>query len=292
MLLATVVDAWRLAVRAKYNVELAEWRPTWSEVVDLSSTVVREYVANNLYRVSKGRLASCDHVKDQLRLFHRDALLYMAVRRASRHGDIRRVEELLVPWIYIWAETGKHKYASHVTRFLANLRYVWPTKLSETVRLHWLVNPTGKKDGFRGVDWVVERNNFMHKCLYSGSSSNRTLENLIKQSPLIMQYQRAHSIVEKNFYLTERTIRHPPPLMKQTLARVQHHLHENEMNSHQPGRTLPRAPKNAIAAGVTAAASKAGESQFETGAEGIDDEEAEGGEAELVMTAGDIGVEE
>lgn len=293
ILLATIVDAWRLAVLAKYNVELSEWRPTWDEVLELSRMVVREYVADNLYRVSKSRTtSSSDHVKDQLRLFNRDALLYMAARRASRHGDIGRVEELLVPWVYIWMETGKHKYAAHVTRFLANLKYVWPAKLSDTVRLHWLANPTGKKDGFRGVDWVVERNNFMHKCLYSGASSNRTLENLIKQSPLIMEYQRAHSIIEKNFYLTERTLRHPPPLMKHTLARVQHHLRENEMNSHQAGRRLPRVPKNAIASGVTAAALKPGEAWFVTGAEGMNEDETTEGEGELVMTAGDVGVEE
>jgi hypothetical protein len=295
LLLATITDAWRLAVQKKHGIELSEWKPTWDEVVELSRVVLREYVADNLYRVSNGtgRMVG-DQVKDQLRLFNRDALLYMAARRASRHGDIRRVEDLLIPWVYIWSETGKHKYAAYVTRFLTNLNYAWPAKLSEIVRRNWLVNPTGKKDGFRGVDWVVERNNFMHKCLYSGSSSNRTIEQLIKQSPLIVEYQRAHSMIEKNFYLTERTTRHPPPLMKHTLARVQHHLREHEMNLHQSGRKLPRAPKNAIAAGVTAAASKTGELWFAQ-VDGVDEEGLAGeteGEDMLVMTAGDIGVEE
>src|SRR6185295_970894 len=179
-----------------------------------------------------------DMVQDQLRMFNRDGLLYLATTRASHYGDIQRVEELLPLWVYIWRHTKKHKYATHTTRFLTYLDEGWPAKLSEIVRQNWLVNPTGKPDGFRGVDWVVERNNYMHKCLHSGSGVNRTFENLMKESPLIEEYQAVHGIVEENFYLTQQTLRHPPPVMKTNLAMLWRYIEAENMNLHQAGRTL------------------------------------------------------
>lgn len=159
-------------------------------------------------------------VKDQLHLFHRDALLYVATTRASRHGDIQRMEDLLPLWVYLWRQTKKHKYARHFTQFLMQLDHGWPPRLAEIIRENWLVNPTGKGDGFRGVDWVVERNNFMHKCLHSGAGSNHTLQNLIKESPLIVDYQNVHGMIEKSFWLRERTVYHPPPIMPDDVCPV------------------------------------------------------------------------
>ncbi|KAG8730322.1 hypothetical protein FRC10_002866 [Ceratobasidium sp. 414] len=284
VLLASVVDTWRIAVKAKYSVELSEWKPAWKEIVSLSNEIVKKDIAGFTYRVRNGE--DKDLVQDQMKLFMRDGLIYVATRRASRFGDIGRMEELLILWVYIWKHTGKHKYASAIARFLTYLNDVWPVKLADIIRRHWLANPSGKADGFRGVDLLAEQNNFQHKCLHSGAGSNRTLDQLIKESPLIEDYRRAHGIIEKNFYLTERTTRHPPPLMKQTLFRLQGHLRDEKMNSHQPGRAVPQAPVNAIAAGILAAASAPGDTWLSSGA---DDAGTEGAEE---ITSGDMGVDE
>lgn len=290
LLLATAADSWRLAVKTKYNVELCDWKPSWEEVEALSRVVVREYVANSAYHPAKRTSDSADMVKDQVRLFNRDALLYMATSRASRYGDIQRMEDLLTVWVYVWREAGKHKYATHIARFLANLNGGWPPRLAEIIRNNWLANPTGKPDGFRGVDWVVERNNFMHKCLHSGAGSNRTLANLIKESPLIMDFQNAHGIIEKNFYLTERTVHHPPPVMKTTLAKLQGYLQAENMSSHQAGRSLPRTPVNVIVSGAAAGASSLGELWFSPeGAAEDGNEDVVGG---VGLSAADMAVDE
>jgi hypothetical protein len=165
-------------------------------------------------------------------------------------------------WVYLWRQTKKHKHARHFTQFLVQLDHGWPPRQAEIIREQWLVNPTGKGDGFRGVDWLVERNNFMHKCLHSGASSNHTLQNLIKESPLIVDYQNVHAMIEKIFCLRERTVYHPPPLVKETLAKLQGYLQGEEMNLHRAGRSLPHVPVNAIAAGITTGASSPGESWF------------------------------
>ncbi|KAG9120456.1 hypothetical protein FRC07_004049 [Ceratobasidium sp. 392] len=274
--LATISDAWRLVVKAKFGLELGKWRPTWEEVVEVSRQVVREYVAPLSYRPAKRAGPKSDLVQDQIRLFNQNALLYLSTTRAARYGDVRRVRDLLPLWVYIWKQTGKHKYAKHITRFLTCLDGGWPAKLSSIVQQNWFANPTGKKDGFRGVDWVIERDNYFQKRQYSGSSSNHTLENLRKESVLIEDYHAVYGVMEQNFYLTPPTTRHPPPVMRTSLNMVRTHLEAKEMSSHQPGRTLSSVPINAFAGGVAAATAAEGEMWLDDG----DDKEDGSAEAE------------
>ncbi|KAG9116832.1 hypothetical protein FRC07_007411 [Ceratobasidium sp. 392] len=247
---ASITDCWRLLVKEKFGVDLKDWKPDWADIKKLSTELVSTYVAHNMYEPTESGTTNGDMVSDQMRLFNRDALLYILITRASRYGDIQRMRDLLPLWVYLWRHTRNHKYARHMSEFLLQLDEGWPPELAKLVQENWLVNPTGKADGFRGVDWLVERNNFMSKCLYSGSSSNHTPERLIKESPLIMDYQNIHGIIERSYDLAERTVYHPRPVMKQTLARLLVHLQVEKMNSHCPGRVLPRPPVNAIAAGV------------------------------------------
>ncbi|KAG8723611.1 hypothetical protein FRC09_002576 [Ceratobasidium sp. 395] len=284
--LATIADAWRLVVQSKYGVNLQEWRPTWEEVVTTSRQVVSEYVAGLSYRPTHLSGDGGDMVQDQIRLFNQNALLYLSITRAARYGDIRRVQDLLPMWIYIWRQTGKHKYAHHLTRFVINLDGGWPTKLSRVVQQNWLANPTGKIDGFRGVDWIIERDNYFQKRLYSGSSSNRTPEHLRKESVLIEENQAVHGIMERNFHLAPQTMLHPPPIMKTSLNIVRNYLEGEKMSSHQSGRVFSSPPINAVAGGVAKATRSAGaltDDEEGAGAEGGD-----GSEIEL----GDLAVEE
>ncbi|QRV78876.1 hypothetical protein RhiJN_06891 [Ceratobasidium sp. AG-Ba] len=235
-----------------HGVDLKDWRPTWEQVVSVSREVVSEHVAALSYRPTRRSGQGGDMVHDQIRLFNQNALLYLSVTRAARYGDVRRVRHLLPMWVYIWRQTGKHKYARHITRFLRYLDGGWPAKLSEVVQQNWLVNPTGKVDGFRGVDWVIERYNYFQKRQYSGSGSNRTPEHLQKESVLIEDYQAVHRIMEHNFYLTPRTTLHPPPVMKTSLNMVRRYLEGERMCSHHMGRTFLSAPTNAFAEGIEA----------------------------------------
>ncbi|KAF8331613.1 uncharacterized protein EI90DRAFT_2885346, partial [Cantharellus anzutake] len=60
---------------------------------------------------------------------------------------------------------------------------------AQVIRSHWVCNPSGRPDGFRGVDWLVERNNLYTKAGEPAySHSNRTLTHIINQSSLIETY--------------------------------------------------------------------------------------------------------
>jgi hypothetical protein len=250
-LLALVADAWRAEVQAKHNVAISEWPATWEEITEMSYRITDTYIADfKFVPLHEANPEAGDMVNDSAKLFGRDVLLWKMFKYSARHGDVGSLEDLLPIWVCIWKHTGKHKYAEHITQFLLNLQQVWPRRFSDVVRNNWLVNPTGKSDGFRAADWVVERNNLMHKVVHAGDGPNRTVENIVKESTLIEVYEQAHDIVETNFYLTKSTLWHSPPAMENTLAMLQKHIQGRNLHSHISGRKIASPPVNSVVGGL------------------------------------------
>jgi hypothetical protein len=54
----------------------------------------------------------------------------------------------------------------------------------------------------------------------------------MKRSILIEVYRSAHQIIENNFYLTHRTVRHSSPKMTRTLARLGEYIEKSSQNPH------------------------------------------------------------
>ncbi|KDQ05606.1 hypothetical protein BOTBODRAFT_122501 [Botryobasidium botryosum FD-172 SS1] len=284
VLAASILLCWKKEVEARYGyTSVEEWlksEPTNDDFITVSKAVVHTYVAPLAVSKSNPGMKG-DVVKDAMLLFNRDALLYAMTSHAANTGDVGRVEQLLIFWIYIWKGIGKHKYAAHISKFLLDLHEGWPPRLARAIRLNWFVNPTGKPDGFRGVDWVIERNNLRHKHTYSGQGPNRTMKFIIKQSPLIDLYQSTHHLIEQGFSLTGRTLKHPPPLMKKTLEHLRSYMEDRQVHTFKPGRKLgKKRATDAIRAGMKAFMLVLGGADAVTG---YDEEE---------IDAGDIGVDE
>ncbi|KAG8999248.1 hypothetical protein FRB90_012122 [Tulasnella sp. 427] len=281
VVLATILEAWSEEIQRRHGISVAQWidkKPKWEELTDISHEIVRSYVAD--WSFAPG--SQGDATPDTIKLWNRDALLYVATSYAANSGDVQRVEELLLHWIFIWKATSQHRYAKHIGQFLVNLDAGWERPLARAVRLNWFVNPTGKPNGFRGVDWVIERNNLRHKRTYSGQGPNRTIKFIIKQSPLIEVYQNTHSVVENSFYLTNRTLRHPPPPMKKTLAALRDHMRKEKLYTHNDNRREVPLPRNAFLEGL------AKNTDVPPNTAATDDES----DGEADVDDGDVGVDE
>lgn len=292
ILIASILHAWTTEVREAYGFgTIADWlksKPSWEQVVALSHSIVEKYVAALNHKPGGTRRAPMtDNVLDGMKLWNRDSLLYVMTSYAANTGDVGSVQVLLLHWVQIWKAVGKHKYARHISKFLVQLDRGWNPRLSRAVRMNWFVNPTGKPDGFRGADWVVERNNLRHKRTYSGLGPNRTVAFIIKQSPLIDFYQNCHAVAERSFYLTNTTLKHPPPKMQRTLAKLQEHMAQQDVYAYKPDRTLPNPPKNYIAAGLGVALSELSDDLWSSGDGSNGEDEVEPGPVD-----GDIGVDE
>ncbi len=89
--------------------------------------------------------------------------MYILLAQALNNGAIGLMRDLLWVWVLMFHTCGKHKYATHLSKFLQDLQDTYPARLSHTIEMHWLCNPTGTPEGFRGVDWWVELNNLYTK---------------------------------------------------------------------------------------------------------------------------------
>ncbi|KII91006.1 hypothetical protein PLICRDRAFT_106940 [Plicaturopsis crispa FD-325 SS-3] len=255
---ASILDCWRLDARKRNSSwtslkAFAHARPSWDLITEMSESIVKNYVATtpNLSDLRRRPAQARDKQFENQTLRNRDELLYVELCHAMNAGDIGRVEASFLPWSYIFKATGKHKYASQILLFEKDLREKFSAELRDIIRKNWLVNPTGKPHAFRGADWVVERNNLYTKVIFAGGSSNKTIDHIVKESPLIELYRECHVTVENGFHLEHRTIRHAPPNMTKTLRKLREKLeHRTRPHVLSPARTSRYAVPDQIAAGM------------------------------------------
>jgi hypothetical protein len=179
--------------------------------------------------------------------------LYEEFSWAMNFGDIGRVERCLLPWIALFKGTGKHKYATHLERFLTSVHFELPAPTQRAVRYNWLVNVTGKPGKFRAIDWYVELHNLQIKVSsildlevmgysqlqqvnHGGQGPNRTIKRIIAESALVGNYKLAHHLVERNFLLSNQTSSHGEVDMTKTFAEVLAQYKESSPHVFTPGR--------------------------------------------------------
>ncbi|PPQ97757.1 hypothetical protein CVT26_001805 [Gymnopilus dilepis] len=254
---AAMLDCWRLEAMARNSAwksleDFAKAKPNWELIVDMSEAIVRKYVAT-LPTISKERKKATedrDQIFENQIIRNRDELLYLELSHAMNAGDIGRVEATFLPWIYMFRATGKHKYSTHMLQFMFNLRHVYSADLAQLIRMNWLCNPTGKPHKFRGVDWMVERNNLYTKVIYGGSGSNRTIDRIVEESVLIELFRECHVTVENGFHLMHRTIRHAPANMVKTLRKLSERIEANSPHVFTRGRAADYIVPDQVAAGI------------------------------------------
>ncbi|KAF8170079.1 hypothetical protein BJ912DRAFT_861513 [Pholiota molesta] len=169
--IVTRLDLWRIEAERRNHAhktleDLGKSKPTWETIVQMSYDIVKKDSEAGKY-VNHQRTQNTDKERDQQYentvLQGKYFLLYEEMSHAMNHGDIGRVEDLFVPWIFIFLGCGKHKYATEMRRSLENIHFIYPAGLKRAIRMNILCNPTGKKGHFRAIDWVVEHNNLYTK---------------------------------------------------------------------------------------------------------------------------------
>ncbi|KAG2743119.1 hypothetical protein P692DRAFT_201841915 [Suillus brevipes Sb2] len=236
------LDCWRIEVERINNAhktldDFAILKPSLEELKEIANRLAREYIAT--YKLTRARRQPDERRDKQYEnnlLINKYFLLYEELSYAMNIGDIAHVETCIIAWTLIFKATGKHKYATCMTEFLINLHFNYPAGLQKAIRYHWLVNPTGKPERFRAVDWCVELNNLFIKVKNGGNGSNRSVARVILESPLVEVYRNAHSVIETNFMHTGRTSLQAAPDMKKTFEGLLMKMRSSSPHIHTPGR--------------------------------------------------------
>ena len=138
--------------------------PSWDVIERLALKIFEDHIAKEEIENLRGLPdAERDRKRENQMLFNRDSMLYALLAHASNMGAIGLMKDLLWLWVPMFLACGKHKYATHLSKFLRDLRDTYPERLSHVIETHWLCNPKGTPDGFRGVNWWVELNNLYTK---------------------------------------------------------------------------------------------------------------------------------
>ena len=74
------------------------------------------------------------------------------------------------------------------------------------------------------------------KVIFSETGSNRTIEHIIQESPLIELYRDRHVTIENGFHLEHWMIRHSHPDMTKTLRRLHAAIVQCSPHSFRAGR--------------------------------------------------------
>ncbi|KAI0074535.1 hypothetical protein K474DRAFT_1601263 [Panus rudis PR-1116 ss-1] len=241
---ARMLDIWRAKVqhRTPSHTSLkifAASKPSWEFIVDLSFHLARHYITDS---DSKSRWHASDgQVKDELfqnnSLMLARLLLYVELAHAMKHGDIGRVEATFLRWALIFKTVSKHKYSAVLIKTMNDFKYNYPPRLARAIRLNWLCNPTGRPDGFRAVDWLVELMNLYTKVIYGSTGSTRTFELVLKQSPLIELFRHVHRLMQDNLHVLHRTVRHARPDLRSTIQVLRNLLEESKAHERVPHRS-------------------------------------------------------
>src|SRR5258708_12662234 len=97
-------------------------------------------------------------------LFNRDSMLYALLAHASNMGAVGLMKDLLWFWVPMFFACRKHKYGTHLSKFLRDLHDTYPDQLSLLIEMHSLCNPKGTPDPFTAVDSWLQLNNLSIKA--------------------------------------------------------------------------------------------------------------------------------
>lgn len=131
--LVSRLDTWRLEAGKVGFANLdafAESQPKWEDLYRMAVNLVQQHVADYGFANLRAQLpAQRDEVRENVLLWQQYFLLYEEMSYAMNQGDIGRVEDVFMPWAFIFRGCGKHKYAAHLMKYLHNVHFVYPAGL-------------------------------------------------------------------------------------------------------------------------------------------------------------------
>ncbi|KAJ3912762.1 hypothetical protein F5877DRAFT_53531 [Lentinula edodes] len=231
-------------------------------------------------------------------LYNRDALRYWLLVKSIKAGDIGRVVLVLRIWM-LMMRTPKTmpRYANAIFETLGRLQQ-YPERLRKMFLHNWLVNLTGRANGFKEVDLLQEHTNFWIKMVYGAKGVNRNWEWLTMISVCIYSLREALRTVQKTFDIPIYGTQHTTPNMEKEVQLIAEKLKEEKIQEYvldRPANAEVELVRDLIGEGVSDAILKNLGVQGETvGADSAQDpnEDSEDNEEYYIPTAEDLAMDD
>ncbi|KAG9075949.1 hypothetical protein FS749_012323 [Ceratobasidium sp. UAMH 11750] len=193
----------------KTEEERADWAKKHSaeDLHKLASQALTEHASSGALELLKAE----DDLRSTVIKRQRELLLYYAIRRAIKHGDIDRIEALLPELLFFFIGAGNGNYANEVFELLQLLTHETTPAVRAAILQHTLlVNNLGRADSFYPVDQRQELNNKGLKD-YGPPPQNSSWEQYGKVSRVIPFYLDVVEHVEGNITGLSRSHKHKDP---------------------------------------------------------------------------------
>ncbi|KAJ7696136.1 hypothetical protein B0H16DRAFT_1706433 [Mycena metata] len=148
-------------------------------------------------------------------LYNLDVLFYIEFTRAIKKGD------------------RAHAMFETIVRIRS-----FPPKLRELYLANWLVNLTGRLNGFKPVDLLQEHQNFWAKIIYNAKGTNKSWKWLSMISVCIFTLRHAMQTVQTSFKIPAYGVKHKTPPINEEVALIAEALRENSIQSYVEGRPV------------------------------------------------------
>ncbi|GAV99725.1 protein [Lentinula edodes] len=199
-------------------------------------------------------------------LYNRDALRYWLLVKSIKAGDIGRVVLVLRIWM-LMMRTPKTmpRYANAIFETLGHLQQ-YPERLRKMFLHNWLVNLTGRANGFKEVDLLQEHTNFWIKMVYGAKGVNRNWEWLTMISVCIYSLRKALRTVQKTFDIPIYGTQHTTPNMEKEVQLIAEKLKEEKIQEYvldRPANAEVELVHDLIGKGVKYANRKSAYAQYQ-----------------------------
>ncbi|KAF5335492.1 hypothetical protein D9611_012206 [Ephemerocybe angulata] len=235
-LTANVLDGYRLYCGA--GISLDVWVAgvkTHGDLRKVSRQVLEQLASGKRVHELRTR-AVRDPVLENIILFNRDALILRAFQAAIKRGDIGTVVNVLAYWMVMFRGTGKMpKYADILFTTLAGLKAMDPKLRFDSLR-NWLVNLSGKPNGFKEIDLLQEHHNFWLKIIYSAKGSNQSWKWLSLVSVCLFALRDVIKQVQRSFKTPYNGKKHTSPSIQADVAKLRGHLETHTIQTFTPDR--------------------------------------------------------
>ncbi|KAI0635511.1 hypothetical protein C8Q77DRAFT_1052916 [Trametes polyzona] len=249
---------WHHLNEALWHVGEANFLNMWAtvggvnDVADLSSRTPEELIAilDTIYSERVNRAAQediedlpadrMDEVQRQMAMFSADLLAYFDLCDAMRFGDVGRMEDLLPTMLFRFVGGGNHKYTTEILELMHKLRSEWPSELRCYIQRYcWLVNFSGKRDGFVAVDMAQEHNIKDIKVTWRSFGPGATFPYIQKVSPAIPVLRAVKANIASQFSTIKgRGTHHGTPAKVEDVDRMIAMFQEFHAHSVEEGRVL------------------------------------------------------
>ncbi|KAF9897828.1 hypothetical protein BX616_004917, partial [Lobosporangium transversale] len=95
-------------------------------------------------------------------------------------GDIGRIERVLSSITIMFQAKGTKNYGKELLKLTYGIRRLWAPKVKRAVMRSWLVNTSGRNDGWIPTDMFQEHTNRLIKSVHAATGSNMSWNYLAK----------------------------------------------------------------------------------------------------------------